>query len=82
MTPDQTPDPSPEIRAKILALVDERHGCYWSDFYKALVPAYPEADVRVALRSLVRDSTLRMKDDDQEHDWEYRRNSKYTTQGD
>ena len=68
------PKPSIEIRDKILAIVDEKHGAFWGEFYHALIPVYTVEDVRLALNSLVQDNTLRMKEDNTEHDWEYRRN--------
>lgn len=61
------------IREKILAVVDQKHGAFWGDFYDALIHQYSADDIQKALRSLVADQTLRMKDDDEEHDWEYRR---------
>ena len=67
------PNPSPEIRDKILEIVDEKHGAFWGEFYTALIPPYEVEAVRLALKSLVNDGTLRMKEDDQEHDWEYLR---------
>ncbi len=71
--PMTEPTPSPEIRDKILEIVDEKHGAFWGEFYAALIPTYEVESVRLALKSLVNDETLRMKEDDQEHDWEYRR---------
>lgn len=64
---------SAEIREKILAVVDQKHGPFWYEFYDALIPAHSVEEVRLALNSLVQDGTLRMKEDDSEHDWEYRR---------
>ncbi len=64
---------SAEIREKILAVVDQKHGAFWGEFYDALIPAHSVEEVRLALNSLVQDGTLRMKEDDSEHDWEYRR---------
>jgi len=60
-----------EIRDKILEIVDEKRGAYWGEFYSSLVPTYGVDDVRTVLASLVGDGTLRMKEDDEEHDWEY-----------
>lgn len=65
--------PSNEIREKILAVVDEKHGAFWGEFYDALIPPHTVEEVRLALNSLVQDRTLRMKEDPTEHDWEYRR---------
>ena len=65
--------PSNEIRKKILSVVDEKHGVFWGELYDALIPSHGVEEVRAALNSLVQDGTLRMKEDDSEHDWEYRR---------
>jgi hypothetical protein len=73
LTPKTEPKPSNEIREKILAVVDEKHGAFWGDFYDALIPSHTVEEVRLALNSLVQDRTLRMKEDSTEHDWEYRR---------
>jgi hypothetical protein len=67
------PTPNPEIRDKILEIVDEKHGAFWGEFYDALISAHTVEEVRLALKSLVQDRTLRMKEDFAEHDWEYRR---------
>jgi hypothetical protein len=67
------PTPNPEIRDKILEIVDEKHGAFWGEFYTALIPPYEVEPLRIALISLVNDGTLRMKEDDEEHDWEYLR---------
>jgi hypothetical protein len=71
--PTKEPTPSPEIRDKILKIVDEKHGAFWGEFYTALIPPCEVEPVRLALISLVNDGTLRMKEDEQEHDWEYLR---------
>lgn len=65
--------PIAEIREKILAVVDQKRGAFWGEIYGALIPTYTVDGVRVALNSLVREGTLRMKEEDSEHDWEYRR---------
>jgi hypothetical protein len=82
LTPKAEPQPSNEIREKILGVVDEKHGAFWGEFYDALIPAHTVEDVRLALNSLIQDGTLRMKEDSTEHDWEYRRaNGKLTDGG-
>ena len=53
-----------------MAIVDEKHGAYWGDFIKE-IPELPPEEIQFALRSLIKDKMLRMKDDDYEHDWEY-----------
>ena len=72
-TPIAEPKPSTEIREKILAIVDEKRGVFWGDFYRAMIPAHGVDEVQLALNSLIMDRTLRMKEDESEHDWEYRR---------
>jgi hypothetical protein len=62
-----------EISDKILEVVDKTNGAFWGDFYKNLIPTYSVDDVRSALRSLLNDGILRMKEDSEEHDWEYLR---------
>ena len=73
LKPTTEPKPSNEIREKILAVVDDKHGAFWGEFYDALIPAHTVEEVRLALNSLVQERTLRMKEDSTEHDWEYRR---------
>ena len=71
---DRTPDLS-KARERILAIVDEMHGVYLSD----LIDGMPDVDpwiIRLALRSLLKDRTLRQKEDEIEHDWEYVRRTK------
>lgn len=58
------------LRDRILALVDQRHGVYWGELVEGLKDA-DVADIGLALNQLVNEGTLRMRDDDQEHDWEY-----------
>jgi hypothetical protein len=65
--------PMTELEQKILRIVDELRGAYWSDFYNILMCDYSVEEIRSALKGLVVEKKLRMKDDDQEHDWEYRR---------
>lgn len=65
--------PDSEIRNKILEIVDARHGAFWGELYAALIPPYEVDAVRLALGALVGDNTLRMREDDEEHDWEYLR---------
>jgi hypothetical protein len=66
---NRTPDLS-KARERILAIVDEKHGAYLSD----LLDGSQDIDawtIRLALRSLLKDRTLRQKEDEIEHDWEY-----------
>lgn len=65
------PTPRAEIREKILAIVDEKHGPYWSDFYDALIPEYTVEETHLAANSLLMDKTLRLRGDSEEHDWQY-----------
>lgn len=62
-----------EIREKILQVIDEKHGAYLMEILSELEDHYGIEEIREALSSLVKDGTLRMKDDDLEHDWEYLR---------
>ncbi len=73
LKPKTEPMPSNEIREKILAVVDEKHGAFWSDFYDALT--IDPLEIQLALNNLVQDGTLRMKEDSTEHEWEYLRNN-------
>jgi len=65
------------IRETILAVVDKSNGAFWGDFYDALIPTYKVDDARQVLRTLVNHGVLRMREDDQEHDWEYVRGSNW-----
>jgi hypothetical protein len=65
--------PMSELEQKILRIVDELHGAYWIDFYNILMCNYSVEEIRAALKGLVVGKKLRMVDDDQEHDWKYRR---------
>lgn len=76
LKPKTEPMPSIEIREKILGVVDEKHGAFWSDFYDAIVMDHALEEIRLALNSLVQDGTLRMKEDSTEHDWEYLRHTR------
>lgn len=73
LKPIAEPKPSTEIHEKILAIIDGKCSAFWSDFYHALIPPHGAEEVGIALNSLVVDRTLRMKEDESEHDWEYRR---------
>lgn len=73
--PTEIEEANPAIRTKILEIMDNGQGTYWGDLYDALTPEYTVVEIRVALNSLVRDKTLRQREDSHEHDWEYRRNN-------
>ena len=66
----RTPEHQTKTRERILAIVDEKHGAYWVDLLDGM-PTVEPVMVQLALRSLLKDGTLRQREDEQEHDWEY-----------
>ena len=81
MNPDTDPElnaigatRAADIRESILTVVDKHHGAFLGEFFKELSGRHNDNDVLLVLRSMVADGTLRMKEDDAEHDWEYLRN--------
>jgi len=60
-----------DIHIKILKIVDTIGDPLLSHI-KARTTSYRDDEVRVAVRSLVQQGYLRMKEDDYDHDWTYR----------
>lgn len=66
----KTPEHQTKTRERILEIVDEKHGAFWGELLDGM-PTVEPVMVQLALRSLLKDGTLRQREDEQEHDWEY-----------
>jgi len=60
----------------ILGVVDNCSGPYWGDLYDILIDEFTVDEIRLALKSLLSDGTLRQRECSEEHDWQYVRAKK------